>query len=130
MAVRQLSVFLENRTGTLCEVTQALSDNGIDVRAITLPCVNPEATSQFAADVAKKLFGEQAVALFPLQMGGEDYSFMMEKVPDSLIAFVGIGNPEKGSDVPHHAGNFQIDEDALPMSAAFYAQYAMDFLNR
>ena len=36
MAVRQLSVFLENRTGTLCEVTQALSDNGIDVRAITL----------------------------------------------------------------------------------------------
>ena len=102
----------------------------VDVRAITLPCVNPEATSRFAADVAKKLFGEQAVALFPLQMGGEDYSFMMEKVPDSLIAFVGIGNPEKGSDVPHHAGNFQIDEDALPMSAAFYAQYAIDFLNR
>lgn len=36
MAVRQLSVFLENRTGTLCELTQALTDNGIDVRAITL----------------------------------------------------------------------------------------------
>ena len=36
MAVRQLSVFLENRTGTLSEVTQALSDNGIDVRAVTL----------------------------------------------------------------------------------------------
>ena len=36
MAVRQLSVFLENRTGTLCELTQALADSGIDVRAITL----------------------------------------------------------------------------------------------
>ena len=36
MAVRQLSVFLENRAGTLCELTQALADNGIDVRAITL----------------------------------------------------------------------------------------------
>ena len=80
--------------------------------------------------LVEKLFGKEAVALFPLQMGGEDFSFMMEKVPDSHIAFVGIGNPEKGSDVPHHAGNFQIDEDALCMSAAFYAQYAIDFLNK
>lgn len=102
----------------------------LDARAITLPCVNPEPTAQFATGVVEKLFGKEAVALFPLQMGGEDFSFMMEKVPDSLIAFVGIGNPEKGSDVPHHAGNFQIDEDALSMSAAFYAQYAIDFLNK
>lgn len=36
MAVRQLSVFLENRLGTLWELTQALADHNIDVRAITL----------------------------------------------------------------------------------------------
>ena len=101
----------------------------LEVRTLTLPCVNPEKASARAAAAAKKLFGEEGISLYPLQMGAEDYSYMMEKVPDSLIAFVGIGNPEKGSDVPHHAGNFQIDEDALPVSAAFYAQYAIDYLN-
>ena len=44
-------------------------------------------------------------------MGGEDFSYMMHAVPDSLLAFVGIGNPEKGTDEPHHSGRFQIDED-------------------
>lgn len=36
MFVRQLSVFLENREGTLGALTQILYDNGIDIRAITL----------------------------------------------------------------------------------------------
>ena len=36
MVIRQLSVFIENRVGKLCEVTGALAANGIDIRAITL----------------------------------------------------------------------------------------------
>ena len=46
-----------------------------------------------------------------------------------LLAFVGIGDPEKGTDEPHHSGRFQIDEDCLKNSVAFYAQYAVDYLN-
>ena len=62
-------------------------------------------------------------------MGGEDFSYMMHEVPDSLLAFVGIGDPAKGTDEPHHSGRFQIDEDCLKNSVAFYAQYAVDYLN-
>ena len=36
MAVKQLSVFIENRHGTLTEVTEALSAGGIDIRALSL----------------------------------------------------------------------------------------------
>ena len=36
MAIRQLSVFLENRHGTLVEVTELLAAEGIDIRAMSL----------------------------------------------------------------------------------------------
>lgn len=36
MNVNQISVFLENRTGQLAEITHLLADNGIDLRAISV----------------------------------------------------------------------------------------------
>ena len=36
MSVKQISVFLENRPGTLCEVTEVLAKEGIDMRAFSL----------------------------------------------------------------------------------------------
>ena len=36
MNIHQISVFLENRTGQLAEITQLLADNGIDLRAISI----------------------------------------------------------------------------------------------
>lgn len=36
MAIKQLSVFLENRHGTLVEVTDLLANEGIDIRAMAL----------------------------------------------------------------------------------------------
>lgn len=36
MSVHQISVFLENRAGQLAEVTRLLSDEGIDMRAISI----------------------------------------------------------------------------------------------
>ena len=36
MSVKQISVFLENRAGTLSDMTQVLADNGVDMRAFSL----------------------------------------------------------------------------------------------
>ena len=36
MSVKQLSVFIENRRGTLFEVTEALAEAIIDIRALSL----------------------------------------------------------------------------------------------
>lgn len=106
-----------------CEVTETY------VFEATLPCNNPEHAADRAATTIKKLLGEQGIGKLSPEMGGEDYSYMMDKIPDSLIAFVGIGCHEKGTDEPHHSGKFQIDEDCLQNSVAFYAQYAIDYLN-
>jgi hypothetical protein len=36
MKTDQISIFLENRAGRLCEVTKILADNGINIRALSL----------------------------------------------------------------------------------------------
>ena len=36
MSIHQISVFLENRTGQLAEITKLLADNDVDIRAISI----------------------------------------------------------------------------------------------
>lgn len=36
MLIDQLSIFIENRPGSLAEITQVLADGGIDIRALSL----------------------------------------------------------------------------------------------
>ena len=36
MSIHQISVFLENRTGQLAEITKLLAGNGVDIRAISI----------------------------------------------------------------------------------------------
>ena len=36
MSVKQISVFLENKPGSLCHLTKVLADSGIDMRAFSL----------------------------------------------------------------------------------------------
>ena len=36
MNIHQISVFLENRTGQLAEITKLLAENGVDIRAISI----------------------------------------------------------------------------------------------
>ena len=106
-----------------CQVTEKY------VYDAMLPCNNPEQASARGTAAVRKILGEEGIGRIEPMMGGEDFSYMMHEVPDSLLAFVGIGDSEKGTDEPHHSGRFQIDEDCLKNSVAFYAQYAVDYLN-
>ena len=96
--------------------------------AVTMPCYNPDAPTLRGQATVKKLFGEEGLAHVPASMGGEDYSFMMDKVADSLFINVGTGNAEKGCCEPNHSGRFNVDEDALPGASAVYAQFAMYYM--
>lgn len=94
----------------------------------TPPTINDEPSSERAAKAVEKLYGSQAVSLMEKVTGGEDFAVYMKKAP-GIIAFVGVRNEDKGCSYPQHHERFNIDEDALEMGAALYAQYAIDFLN-
>ncbi|MEY8336484.1 amidohydrolase [Lachnospiraceae bacterium 62-35] len=92
----------------------------------TPPLVVSEKDSTFAKNCIKKLFGEESLAVLPPVMCGEDFAGFIEKI-GGAFAFVGGGFSDPARNYPHHHGKFDIDEDSLRISAALYAQYALDF---
>ncbi|RPH60019.1 MAG: amidohydrolase, partial [Chloroflexi bacterium] len=97
---------------------------------MTPALINDPGTTQIALEVAQRIFPASQIATSgPLTMGGEDFAFMLEKVP-GLFMFVGSANAEKGLDYGHHHPKFDFDETALPRAAALMAATAVELLQR
>jgi amidohydrolase len=94
----------------------------------TQAVINDEYSSKLVQNVASEAFGEEVLYNEKPTMGGEDFSFFLDKAPGSF-ALVGSGNPQKDTEWAHHHGKFNIDEDALATGAELYAQYAWVYLN-
>lgn len=62
-------------------------------------------------------------------MGGEDFSEYINhnNIPGALV-FVGTGNPEIGSDIPHHRCDFNIDEETLLTGVRIHVLTALEYL--
>ena len=87
------------------------------------PLLNtPEVCTEAAALVTA--LGGQVITDRKLSLSGDDFAEFLLEVPGAY-AYLGTGNPAKpGTLVPNHNGNFDIDEDVLPLGAALYAAYA------
>lgn len=71
---------------------------------------------------------ENVIRLQTPFMGGEDFSYVANKVPASYF-YVGCRNEEKGYIHPWHSANFNLDEDCLPLGVSVFAEAALRFLN-
>ena len=89
------------------------------------PTINEPKTTEVCAEAAKKAIGDDCLFDFPPVTGGEDFSFIADKVP-SAFAFVGVRNEACDAVYPHHSDKFKVDEDAIINSVALYVQVAMD----
>ena len=54
MSIHQISVFLENRTGQLAEITQLLAQNHVDIRAISIAETLDYGLARMIVDDAQK----------------------------------------------------------------------------
>ena len=54
MSIHQISVFLENRTGQLAEITRLLAEQNIDIRAISIAETADYGLARMIVDVASK----------------------------------------------------------------------------
>lgn len=91
------------------------------------PTINDDNIAEIAQGAVKKLYGEEGLISMPQLTGSEDFPFYTEKAPGAF-AFLGVANPEKGISWPQHHACFDVDEDALQVGAAVYAQFALDYL--
>lgn len=64
-------------------------------------------------------------------MAGEDFSaYSNHNGIPGVLMFVGIGDPAKGTDAPHHSSRFNIDEERLTAGVAAHVAAAVGFLKQ
>ncbi|MFZ5762521.1 MAG: M20 metallopeptidase family protein [Thermodesulfobacteriota bacterium] len=92
------------------------------------PVVNDAAASRIAREAAVAVVGEAGVIPQPKpSLGGEDFSFYLEKVPGCFVRF---GARKEGHEEESaHSPRFDFDEGVLPIGAAFLARAALTALH-
>ncbi|RWW37136.1 hypothetical protein BHE74_00057789 [Ensete ventricosum] len=78
--------------------------------------------------VGENLVGEDNVHESPPTMGAEDFSFFSQRMPSSMF-WLGVRNDSEGPVHPLHSPYFFLNEQALPIGAAFHAAVAMSYLD-
>lgn len=78
--------------------------------------------------VGENLVGKDNVHESPPVMGAEDFSFFSQRMPSSLF-WLGVRNDSVGPVHPLHSPYFFLNEQALPIGAAFHAAVAMSYLD-
>ncbi len=100
----------------------------LDYEYVAPATINDRHIACIAQKAVSELYGNKVFATVPQSMTGEDFAYMLERVPGA-IALLGVGNPEKGCNHPLHDNLFNMDEDALPIGSAMHAQFVLDFLS-
>src|SRR6266516_4543589 len=77
---------------------------------------DPEMAVQLAAS-SRSLVGAESVLESRPEMGAEDFSFVLQKVPGAML-WLGVKKPEWTEPKPVHTATFDIDESALPIGSS------------
>lgn len=89
------------------------------------PTVVAKSAFAIAKDAAVALVGKERFrGRAEPTMGGEDFAYILEKVPGAML-FLGIGNATLGTDVNLHNPKFRMDEDQMHLGAALHVEMAL-----
>jgi len=94
----------------------------VKIRHSVAPLVTNIELTEFAANVARKHFGDDSVETLKPFTGGEDFAYFLEKVPGS---FVHVGN---GLSENLHSPRYNFNDEALKPAALFWVALAEEFL--
>ena len=91
------------------------------------PTINSKKESIFAANVAKKLFGEKNVntEINP-SMGGEDFSYLLEKKPGSYLY---IGQGDENHKAHLHTSKYDFNDQLLPIGVNYWVKLVTEFFS-
>ncbi|XP_027349271.1 LOW QUALITY PROTEIN: IAA-amino acid hydrolase ILR1-like 7 [Abrus precatorius] len=97
------------------------------------PTVNDEALYEHNKRVGEALLGrsstwEAQCEVFSVYIAAEDFSFYTQKMAASFFV-IGIYNETMNSGTQTHSPYFVLDEEVLPIGAAFYAAVAISYFD-
>jgi amidohydrolase len=92
------------------------------------PTVNDATAVQIAEAAIRAELGEHSVQLTPQSLGGEDFAWILEKVPGAMVR---LGTRTPGGETHDlHRSDFDVDERAVPLASAVLASMALTDLRR
>ncbi len=92
------------------------------------PTINSKKESEFAASVAKKIFGDANVNTnIEPSMGGEDFSYLLEKKPGSYLY---IGQGDENHKAHLHTTKYDFNDNLLPIGVNYWAELVKEFFSK
>lgn len=101
----------------------------IEIMHENIPLINHPEMAALARQAALETFRDQGAIIDNISMASEDFSEFSERIPGVFI-FLGVGNPEKGTDISHHNPRFNIDEEMLPSGVALLVRGSLRFFEQ
>jgi amidohydrolase len=90
--------------------------------------VNDPAMTDLVREIAIEVAGEENVSTPQVQMGAEDFSYYLERVPGAFF-FVGSKNVERGLVWGHHHPRFDLDEEYMVTGMEIMVRIVLRYLN-
>ena len=92
------------------------------------PTINSKKESEFAANVAKKIFGDKNVNTnIDPSMGGEDFSYLLEKKPGSYL-YIGQGDNDHKAHL--HTTKYDFNDNLLPIGVNYWAELVKEYFSQ
>jgi amidohydrolase len=121
----KIEKLLEEITAHTCQASGADYKLEYD-RGFPATWNHPEPT-ELLLKAAEKVVDKQDIISIPPNMGSEDFSYFLNKIPGTYF-FTGSANADKGLTYPYHHPRFDIDEKALLIGAKTLASATIKFL--
>lgn len=91
--------------------------------------VNNSEVNSVVEGAVSDVMGKEAILHMPALMGGEDFSYFLQKVPGAYY-FLGVGNASKGLTSPNHSPTFNMDESVLKYGSLILLNSAISLMSR
>ena len=122
-------LMVKNRLGQIIEGVSKMSGANISLKYHDgyPPTINHKEPTKKVLNAAQKVVGEKAGDLY-LSMGGEDFSYYLQKVPGCFFFVGSAPNKNQVFETPHHCSHFTMDENALLVGTSVYMNLIEDIL--
>lgn len=104
-------------------------DVDVDVHISVPPCVNDAVEVERARAVAADVLGTDSLAPTEQSLGGEDFAWILDRVPGALIR-LGVRRTDVADGGDLHQGTFDIDESAISVGVRLFAGLVLDHRTR
>tara|TARA_B100001123_G_C15293108_1_gene1018175 strand:- start:544 stop:1722 length:1179 start_codon:yes stop_codon:yes gene_type:complete len=92
------------------------------------PTINSKNESEFAANVAKKMVGENNVITnIEPSMGGEDFSYLLNNKPGSYLY---IGQGDENHKAHLHTTKYDFNDNLLPIGVNYWVELVKNFFEK